>query len=214
MAKAWSVLFPDLLPQLPGCPLPMVEHEIRRAAQRLLTESRGWKVTQAAIAVAAATESVALTPSDATQQLVRVEDVWYDGVPMDPTTAEDLLDDHGDNWQADTGTPAEYLQDTPGVLRLYPIPSADATTGITSRLSVAPGETSTGLPDELMIEHRQALIHGALGNLMLYKDKPWTDTQLGPVHVAKFQSAIDAANYKAALAHGRNSRIASRPKWC
>jgi hypothetical protein len=209
----WSAWFPDVLPKVAGCPVPVVEHELRRAAQEFFEESRAWQVPAADADVVADTAEVTIVSTNSEHELVRVEMVWHDGKPLDPVTVEELDAQFVDDWRTHTGTPSKFLQLTPGVIQLYPVPTVGITDGITARISVRPSDTSTGIPDEYRVKYRKAMMDGSLAALMLYPGKPWTAPDLASAHSAKFQDAIDRANYDAAQGFGK-ARIASRPKWC
>jgi hypothetical protein len=210
--QLWSSWLPDLLPQLPDCPTILVEHEVRRAAQAFFEKTRAWHVTLAAVPVPAATSEVTIAPTDPEQSLVRVSQIWYDGKRLDPVTGDALAEHFGDDWQAHTGVPTAYTQETPAVIRLYPIPVDAALTGLVARVAVKPSETSTGLPDDLAVKFRDSLVTGAKGRLMMYVEKPWSNPKLGMKHESDFNAAIDKAHADAAVSFGK-ARIASRPKW-
>jgi hypothetical protein len=101
----------------------------------------------------------------------------------------------------------------PGEIRLYPVPIADAVTGVTMRLSVAPSEGSTGLPDDLAIRFRDEIHVGAKARLMLYPGRPWTNPDLGAVYGQAFDSLVGTATAAAARSYS-DARIPSRMKWC
>lgn len=211
--RLWSAWMPDLVPHLSGCAIALVEHELRRAAQAFFQGSRAWRVTLAPVAVAAGTVDIAIAPSDAETSLVRVEQCWYDGAPLDVKTAEELTTNYGDDWGAHLGTPTSYLQETSGIVRLYPIPDTPANTGLKVRASVMPSDISTGIPDDQAIAFREELATGAKARLMLYPNKPWTNAELGVAYAAAFKSATDTANVRAARSFGRGA-IRSTPGWC
>jgi hypothetical protein len=209
--QLWASWLPDLLPQLPGCPIPIVEHELRRAAQMFFDKTRAWNVTLAALPVIAAQDTVTVAPTSVEQELVRIGQAWYDDAPLSGLTGDEMSEQFGDNWQDHTGVPKAFVEETPGVLRLYPVPVDAATVGLVARIAVKPSEASTGIPDELAVKHRTALTDGALGKLMLYVDKPWSNADFGVKHSADFMTAINSATVQAAFGRGR---IASRPSWC
>lgn len=212
--KAWSYWLPDLMPHVPGCPQVLAEHELRRSAQAFFIQTRAWKVTESAsLPVAAGQDEVTIAPSDAGQDLVRMEAAWFDGVKLTPSTATQLDADYGDDWSVHTGTPDRYIQDTPGVLRLYPIPMAAATTGLKVRLSVAPSESSTGIPDEMAVRFRDEIHVGAKSRLMLYPGKPWTNLEMAAVYGQAFNNMVAIATTAAARSFGA-ARIPSRVNWC
>lgn len=211
--QAWSTWFPDLLPHVPGCPQILAEHELRRAAQVLMRRTRAWRIDEAARPVVAGQATVSVAPTSAELELVRVEAVWFDGKPLEPVT-DDVMDAlYSHDWRSDTGTPSRFLQWVPGKIRLYPLPDADAVTGVTLRLSVAPSESSTGLPDDLAIRFRDEIHVGAKARLMLYPGRPWTNPDLGAVYGQAFDSLVGTATAAAARSYS-DARIPSRMKWC
>lgn len=211
--KAWSYWFPDLLPQVPGCPNVLAVHELRRAAQDFCEKTMAWKVIETARAVTAGTETVAAAPADTGMELSEVERVSYDGKRLDPETLDSIEQNHGANWEAHTGTPFAYFQLTPGEIRLYPTPAEDAQTGIVFTLVVKPSDTATGLPDDLAIKYRNAIHTGAKARLMAMTGKPWSNPADAAVHAQEFDSMCGTGHTQAARSFG-SARIASRPKWC
>ena len=212
MTRLWSTWLPDLLPQLPSCPVPLVEHELRRAAQEFFGRTRAWLVTLPPVPVQASAAEVAVTPPDATIEIVRINQAWYDNSLLSPATGDALADEFGSGWQARTGTPIRYVQETPGVLRLFPIPDVATAVGLVVRAAVRPSDSSPGIADDLAATYKSPLTSGAKARLMMYADKPWSAPDHGIKHDADFQKAIDEANIAAATSGGR-SRIASRVRW-
>lgn len=213
MAAAWSSWYRDVLPQLPDCPALRVDLELRRAAQLLFGTSRNWRVEMSAVAVPAATTYVPIVPSDTGQELVAVEQIYFDGNELDLMTAEDAAEEFGSDWNTQTGTPQAYILHTPGVARLVPIPASAATKGITATISVRPSETSTGIPDDLAVAYREVLAAGAKGRLMLMANKPWSDPNTGILNATAFQQAVSTALLMTARGNGAR-RVASRKAWC
>lgn len=206
----WSTWLPDILPHVPGCPVVVVEHELKRAAQEFFTRSRSWLVTDAPVTVAAAEEEINLAPTDDEQDLVRVEAVWFNGIPGSVKTVAEM-DDSSQDWQTATGTPSIIVQLSPDVARLYPIPTADVVVKI--RKSIRPSDAATGIPDDLASAYRNDLAQGAKSRIMLHKDKPWSDPGLAGVTAAQFGDATSSANLDAARSFGKG-RISARKKWC
>lgn len=207
----WDAWLPDVLPHVRGCPRRVAEHEIKRAAQLLLERSRAWIVRTPEIAVTADVPDVTLTLGDATRDLVRIERAWFDGLPLTPRTAGELTDLAGLDWRDQTGAPDSLVQVSPGAVRLYPTPVADGT--FDAECSVKPGESATGVPDDIAAAHRMIIATGAKGALMLMPRVDWHDLKLGGALLQGFERAINAAVADAARGHGRAMR---RPSvaWC
>lgn len=209
----WSYWFPDVLPHVPGCPQVIMEHELRRAAQAFFRQTKAWRVTQAPIPVAAGTAEVSATPLAAGQELVRVDAAWYDGTRIDPVTPEMLDAQYFDDWQARTGKPQQFLQEVPGAVRLYPIPTDPAVTGLRLRLIVAPSDAATGLPDDQAVKFKDVIQVGAKSRLMLYPGKTWTNAELAAVYGQAFNQLVGQATAEAARAYAQ-ARLPARVNWC
>lgn len=209
----WSAWFPDVQPHVAECPIVIMEHELRRAAQAFFEGSRVWKVTLDPVPVVAGQKTVTIAPTDPEQDLVRIETAWYDGKPLPVYSADEMDASFDEDWQEHTGDPMAVTQMIPGVARLYPVPVSDAATGLKCRVSVRPSDTATGIPDELRVKYKEAIAAGAKARLMLYPNKPWSNVDLGVAMAAAFDAAIGKSNIDAARSLGR-ARIASRPKWC
>lgn len=211
--KAWSSFFADLLPQLPGCPDPLIEHELLRACQTFFEKTRTWQETQGLVAVSANQTTFAIAPSDSAQELVRLEKAWLDGKPLNVVSATFMDNEFGSDWQTHTGSVNRVVQIAPGTGIFYPIPLAASTLGLKLRLSVKPSDTATGIPNDQFAKHKDALACGALARLMGYAKQPWTDQNMAMVKAAVFDAAIGRANVDAARSFGR-ARVASRPHFC
>lgn len=207
----WSSWLPDIRPHVDQCPPPVIEHELKRAAQNFFSESRAWHEQQPSISVSAAVSDLTVVPTDSQQELVRVESAKWNGAPMRIKSASDMDNTYLDDWRSHTGTPNTLIQITPGVAWLYPIPTANGLLDL--RLSVRPSESATGIPDEMAVKYRDVLASGAKSRLMLYPGKPWSAPDLGLALSVAFRSGIDHASAEAARSFSRG-RLASRPGWC
>lgn len=209
--KLWSSWLPDVLPHVPGCPIPVVLHELRRAAQEYLKATRAWQVTLAPIAVLAGTTSTTIA-MDADKSLIRIESAWYDGARLELVTSAKLDGDNSDDWRLHTGTPHSLLQFSPGAATLYPVPHANSSIGLKIRASVFPSDASAGLADEIGAKFSNEIIVGAKGRLMIYPGKLWTNLDIGAACIQQFNDLIDRGAAAAARSFVQG-RIASRPHW-
>lgn len=209
----WADWFPDVIPQVPACPVMIVEHELRRASQQFFEATRAWKVSLAAVPVVAGTQNITLATVDANQEIVRLEQAWYDGLPLEVETTETMDANYSDDWQLHTGKPSAAIQMGPGTVRLYPVPIDDAATGFKCRVSVRPSDVSVGIPDEYRVKYREHIATGAKARLMIHANKPWANADLAMMYGTAFGAAIGKENSDAARAFGQ-ARIAARVRWC
>lgn len=215
--KLWSYWLPDVLPHVPGCPVPIAEHEIKRAAQAFFRESRSWRIQSDPFAVAADQEVVAIAPVDPELELLEIDDssVYFDGQQVFPVTPQELARSFPDDWREDRGTPRQFYLLQPEQMRLYPIPVANAASGIECRMYVVPNDDSTGLPDDVARKFRDAIYLGARARLMLYVNVAWSNPNMAGVYGGAFASAVANAKDEAARAYARARITArSRSKWC
>jgi hypothetical protein len=208
--KVWSWWLPDILPHVPGCPIPVAEHELKRAAQVFFATSRAWLVTEPEVAGLAGDVELSIVPTDPEQDLVRLEQAWINGIPATVKTVAEM-DSQASDWQTHEGTPSIVVQLSPDVARLYPIPLADFT--VKWRASIIPSDVATGLPDDMAATYRDELAQGAKGRLMLYPNKSWTALDIAGVVGGAFADGASKANLEAARSFGKG-RIKARPKWC
>lgn len=211
MHTLWSAFLPDVLPHVPGCPVPLAEHEIRRAAQHLLAGSRAWKVSLDDVDVEAGDPVLSVLPEDPKQSLVRVEQVAIDGRLLSAATVSDMPVLGGGSWSTTSGAPSRYLQISPHEIILWPTPEADASVRLT--LSVQPSDTAPGIPTGFAVAFRDAIVAGAQARLMLMPGAPWENQAAGAVRAAIFGARLDSAHYQAATSFG-GGRVASNPRWC
>lgn len=207
---AWADLFPDMMGRIHGCPAPLAEFELRRAAIKFFSDTRVWKVTLDPVVVPANTAEFDLLADVTSQYPVRLEKVWANNRPIQAYTADSLDVDFKDNWMSHTGTPTGLVQMVPNIVRLYPIPVD--TTPVQVRASIRPSDAATVLPDEFL-RYRRAFTDGALAELMSYEGEAWANPKRAEFFRGRFQEAIDAAAAQATHSFGRG-RVRSRPKLC
>jgi hypothetical protein len=65
-------------------------------------------------------------------------------------------------------------------------------------LAVEPTDDADEIPNQIMREHREALVNGALARLLRMPRVDWSNPGLGEQRHAEFEHAIDAAEYRAA----------------
>lgn len=210
----WSDFLNDLQPHLPLCPIPTIEHELRRASQTLFKMGKIWRTTTPAQAVVADTVEVVVLPATpAEQAIVKIESALYDGKDLPILSADEMDAQYAANWRDAVGAPVVACQERPNVLRLYPIPTDDAATGLVCRVVLQPSKTSTGFPDEFDVNYHDTVVAGAKALLMIYKDKPWTDLEQASIHAGFYASGIDTAAEDARVAFSR-AQTRSNPSWC
>lgn len=85
----------------------------------------------------------------------------------------------------------------PGTLRMREIPGSTETwTAIVSKSvenKVSTAKNVPDAPDWLLPQYRDAIFHGLLGKMMVHPAKPYTNAQMGSVHLRKFSQLMNQA---------------------
>lgn len=115
--------------------------------------------------------------------------------PMNDPRIDELDDDESAVVFADPNHP-----------QLIPTPSADAPVTLELLLAIAPGPTSTEVPDILWLRNSEALKHGALGRLLAIPGEAWSNDAKASFHLGLFAEAIT----RVAMKSGQNRRTTSR----
>lgn len=212
MPAAWSSWLPDLLPSVPGCPVLMAEHELRRSAQALCERARLWQEDLGPFAVAPAQATVEILPP-AEAKVHQIMTARYDGIAIQPAPIEGVERDGRQDWRTVTASrPSHYVQLAAGTLRLTPVPDVAAATGVTARAALAPSDTATGVPDWLRAQFHDTILVGAKARLWMMLKQPWADAKLGGLAAMAFDQMIDTAATRAYVGFGRAVPRA-RPTW-
>jgi hypothetical protein len=196
--KAWALFYPDILPELPGVPMPMVDHWLRNAAIEFCERTKAHVVTLAEVDAVADQMGYTL-PLDANTELVQVVAVKFSGEKLTPKSPG-FLEKKYDDWESETGTPEHYTQVATDSLLLVPAPDTAETNAIAIRAAIKPGTAATGIHDWLFSQYRKAIGAGAMAGL-LSMNKPWSDPDRALLNQTKFEAAIETATPAATDGH-------------
>lgn len=204
--KAWSAFYPDLLPEVPEAPLPLVDQWLRNAAIEFCERSKAL-VVDLTLTDAVANQMSYLLVLAADTDLVEIITVWFSGKRITPKSPR-FLEETYDDWQAETGTPLYYTQQNTGAILLVPAPSAAATGAIKIKAAVKPGLAATGIEDWIFSQSRQGLAAGAKAKLFAMNGVPWASPERIAINQAMFEATINKATGAAA-----DGLVRSRPRF-
>lgn len=177
-----------------GIPAPTMLHEIRSASILFCERSRVWKEQSTVTVRENRADYEVPCPDEAV--LVVVEEVYFDGVRLDPI-ALDALHDRWRNWQALSGDPTLYAQVNPLDLTLVPKPARTLTQGLSLRASYKPDRTAATVPDWLFQQWAEVIAAGALWRLMSTNSLPCFNPQLAMAFGQAFSAGADKALHRA-----------------
>ena len=211
MAKTWSAFYNRVAPDLPGCPLPVIDDALREAAIEFCERSTAWRIDHTPINIVANTHTYAFAPGANKV----VQDVLWARVndfPIDPASEESLDADSSidPTWRGITGDAKYYFRPTETSIRIVYIPAANITGGLTMKVIVKPTPTAEVVDDFLFNEYRNDIAMGAKSRLMVSPGKPYTNAALGVELASQFQIAINAAEVRATKGYTRTP-LRTRP---
>lgn len=198
MATALSAFTPYIMLDVPGCPEPVVEDSVRRAAIEFCRRTR---VIRELITVntVAAQDYVVLSPVGGNVE--RVYRVMIGDTILEPTRREDFNED------GDTSQPLEYYIEQQNKMRFYPVP--DAIYSMAVHVAVTPNRDATTLDDVLFTIWRDEIAAGACAILKMMTGKPWHDMDGASISGNIFSAAIDRAAHQRAKGGG-SAQLRSR----
>jgi hypothetical protein len=204
--KAWSAFYPDVLPDLPGAPLPMVDHWLRNAAIELCERSKALVADLDLIdAVANQPGYELLMPTGS--DLVEITSAWFSGKKITPKSPL-YLDSHYEDWTAQVGTPEHYTQQGMDSVLLVPMPSADSAGAIKIKAAIKPSATATGVDDWLYAQFRKALAAGCKAGMMAMPGVAWANPDRVTLNAGLFEAAVSDA-----MASASNGFTRAKPRF-
>jgi hypothetical protein len=155
-----------IVPQVEGCPLPLI-HQIEREIFGLFCrESECWRQTLTMLTVADQAQYTLVVPDRTT--LWRLDlPVLLNGCPVTVNVLE----------QNDRG------------ITLYTTPTRAGDT-IQVKVALSPTENRDEAPGWLLTRHGAGLVHGVLAELYAMPRKPWSSPELVGYHHEKFLGAV------------------------
>lgn len=195
--KAWASFHPYVLPDVIGCPIPVVDHALREAAREFCLRSHAWRETEEFEAPGAINLFDFDTPNGT--DLLKVISASVAGDELDVFTSIPS------DWSISTPCDGLYHAGE-GEYMVFGTPSAGAPIQIV--ISVRPSVTATGVGNELFASHADDIAAGAKARLLRSPRKEWTDLAQAGIFKAEFESAIhSAANKDFMQASAANRRV-------
>lgn len=189
--KAWSLFYPDVLPELPGAPVAMIDHWLRNAAIEFCERSKAHVTDLAPVSAVADQMSYAI-PLVTGTELVEINELWFSGERLTPKSPGFLSDQYAD-WTIEIGAPDYYTQQDAVNVLLVPAPDTAETDAIKIKASIKPGTAATGIDDMLFSKWRIPIGAGCKAKMMAMAGKPWSNPDNVILYLSQFEAAIAEA---------------------
>lgn len=196
-------LLPDVLPRLPGIPVPTLERELLGAAQSLCERARCWVVWTDAVTLEDGVRDYEVDVPD----FGRVEQVtgatkngrpvdvmpwlWLDRDPSDLRGSEVVASGH----------------------LSFSVAQPVAGDQIRLKVALVPGDDAPGIADAVFDTYRQILADGVVARCAMMPRQAWSDPGLAAAHGAAFGDGISRVALR--QFQGRtNTMPRAVPRWC
>lgn len=219
---AWATYLPEVHPHVKGCPVDVVENEIRKTAIDFCERSTIWRHTMDPITIEIGKSEYELCDIPDGSRLVTPIYVEDEGNPLVSTTPENLdivWPRFGGKWPIDRldTIPAVawrdfeeqdshfyYMKDKTDLLRIMGIPTAQKLGGLTVTAALKPLPDSTGMPDFIYFDWFQIIAAGALGRLMAMPEEQWTNDSKAVYNLSKYEDGVYDAEGRISRAYTRH----------
>jgi len=199
--KTYDAFFPDVLPEVPGCPSDVALRAIRHTVIEFCEKSLINQVTQDPITLRA---NLADYDLDAPTgfRVQKVMRVWFGGQELEPVAPDDIVgpdiyNSKIGNYTASTAPPKAYTQKDFSSVSFLPIPNQTYTNSITMRVALVPLRDSTQFDDFLYEQWGEYIACGAKARLMLNPGKPYSNPDSAAVNQARYTTALNDARQRA-----------------
>lgn len=193
--KLWSAFLDDLMPMVPGCPQPMAEFHLRRAAQKFCERTLCWREWLDDQTTAG--EETFYFGVDTKQEVVQLLRATLDGQEMDVISADKLPA----NWRSGNAVVRGIFTLDRDSYFIVPTPG----TGVVVQTEVAlkPSNTATGISDELFRHYVDHIALGAAARLHSTVGTPYSNPQ--STARAQFDAAVAEVASDVDKAHSRTA---------
>lgn len=184
-----SEFYTEIRTVAPSCPRPTVDRHLRNAAIRLCEEAKCHRVDLDPALIIANIGQVELDlPSGS--RVHEVITASIDGQRLEPTTPK-LLSYRDPNW-AEPGRPYAYYLESPNTLRLAATPDAQGL-WLDVNAAIKPTRTATQLDEYLVENFFDTIVAGALTNILMLPDRPFTDPGKAQMYGMAFSNGVQNA---------------------
>ena len=185
-----DTFIPYILPEVLGCPDPMINQALVLSAIDFCRETSAWsEILDPILLVDGQQDYVIAPPADAYTSAIR--DVWLGSVKLEAKTMQ-ALQLTLPNWTTATSTQPSYYNSamTRGSIRLYPIPMNTVDLSIVVRAAYTPLASATTFPDFLGQEHLDILASGAKSRLMAMPGASWSNPAMAAFYKTEFDNGV------------------------
>ncbi len=193
---AWSILYPLLMPHVPGVSEPLADQALRSAAQEFFRRTTAWRQWLPAITLTTDTSYALALPTGSL--VVKLMKATLDGRDVPLPNWNSFEADLDDNATQGVGiTTSDRIS-----VQLAAAYAPGGALKVQAALTVSDGALT--VPDAQAGQHSAAIVQGAKAILMAIPRQEFTDLTLAAFARGAFEDAIGTAQYEAHKGFGRD----------
>lgn len=196
---SFSTIAVDCSAHVRGCPTPVIAAAVKRVVTDLCDRAHVWREYAEDVPLVVGTYEYTLVPTTLTGE---INDVLSATTTIGTTTHaivyQPLAQVHRmyPNWPGDAAGDAQvYTKPLLDTIWLAPVP--DTAGVMTPYVSLRPTPAATEWPASLASKFARVVLHGALHDLMLMPDRPWTNDKLAMYHGKQWTYLLSSARVAA-----------------
>jgi hypothetical protein len=200
---AWSLLNQEAITFVAGCPVFLVETEVKAAAREFLRRSTAWRDRKVDLLTTVADEDEYAYDLPANAELNRVHVAWNGTTEVDVQVPGE--EDDSETADTDTEWMIGVLEGGQG-FRLTPAAST-AGVELTGTVSYVTATNAAGIPQWIYDEWHYGIACGAAARLLKQVSRPWSNPQASVMLQEQFDVAIREASNRAGPVTRRPLRV-------
>lgn len=206
--KNYNAFFPDVLPEVPGCPPDLAIREIRNTVIEFCEKSLIHQVTLDPITLRENVSQYFLDPPGGTR-VQKIIKVWFRGNPISPIAPDEIESpeiyaSRIDGYIAAKQQPTAYTQTDFETVNFLPTPDQTYPNSITMRVALAPLRDTEEFEDFLFENWGEFIACGAKARIMLKPGKPYTNPDAATVNQARYITGLNDARQRSSRGNVRS----------
>jgi hypothetical protein len=184
---AWETFRPLVTPDVPGCPLEIVDRELAITASDFFARTQLWRED-----LESQNTVVDQAFYDITDCAIVESVIWAKVDDIDIKHTDERLVDP--EFLTRKGKPTHFWIEKETQIRLHPIP--DQVFPLDVRLVLKPSRTARGVPDFVYQRWADAFVSGAIYRIARTPNKEWTNAQQAALHKNLYEQAVTNARIR------------------
>lgn len=185
MTRAFSTFTSKIGPSVLGCPPPVITDYVRDTAIRVCERSFYWRERMTSISLTNGTHEYDYTPpaGSAVHAVLRAQ---VDDVPVPIISISEALEKFPEWDSTPVGKPRYICQVDANTVAVFPPPDTDGPYPLELFVVLKPTRTATTMPQIVLDELEDVIVHGVLQHLLVMPNVSWTDRELAAYHAKQY----------------------------